>query len=106
MVDTVLDKKGGDILLLDIRDRAIFTDYFLICNGESERQLQALAESIAEDGKKKASVIPWGTEGSAESGWVLVDYGDVVVHLFSPHQRAYYNLEELWRDARVILRMQ
>lgn len=106
MVDTILDKKGGDVLLLDIRDEVIFTDYFLICNGENDRQLKALAESIAEDAKNKADLAPWGIEGEASSGWVLLDYGALIVHLFSPDKRVYYNLEELWSNGHIVLRMQ
>lgn len=106
LVDTILDKKGVDIVLLDIRDKAIFTDYFLICNGENDRQLQALIDGISEDAKKKTGILPWGTEGEPTSGWILLDYGELVVHLFSPEMRNYYNLEELWSDAHVVLRMQ
>lgn len=106
MVDTILDKKGGDIVLLDIRDEALFTDYFLICNGDNERQLRTLADSIVEDAKKKAGQLAWGREGEAESGWLLMDFGDLVVHLFSPEKREYYRLEELWSDAHVVLRLQ
>jgi ribosome-associated protein len=68
--------------------------------------LKALADGIAEDAKKKADIIPWGTEGEPSGGWVLLDYGDLIVHLFSPEMRNYYNLEELWNDGRVVLRMQ
>ncbi|MCA9993530.1 MAG: ribosome silencing factor [Anaerolineales bacterium] len=106
MVDSILDKKGSDILLLDLREQAIFTDYFLLCNGDSDRQLQALAEGITETAKKVGDVLPWGVEGDAESGWVLVDYGDIIIHIFSPEKRAYYNLEELWSHARIVLRIQ
>lgn len=106
LVDTILDKKGGDIVLLDISESAIFTDYFLICNGENDRQLQALLEGIAQDAKDKANTIPWGTEGEPSSGWVLLDYGDLIVHLFSPEMRKYYSLEELWSDSHIVLRMQ
>lgn len=106
MVDSILDKKGGDIVLIDIREKAVFTDYFLICNGENDRQLRALADGIATDAKKKANVIPWGTEGEPSSGWVLLDYGDLIVHLFSPEMRSYYSLEELWSDSHIVLRMQ
>jgi ribosome-associated protein len=106
MVDSILDKKGGDVLLLDIREEAIFTDYFLICNGDNDRQLQALANGIAEDAKKKADILPWGTEGEPNSGWVLMDYGDVIVHLFSPEMRGYYNLDDLWGNGHIVLRMQ
>jgi ribosome-associated protein len=101
----MLDKKGGNIVLLDIRDQALFTDYFLLCDGENARQLQALAESLSETAKKKADTLAWGTEGEPDGGWILMDYGDVVVHLFSPDMREYYSLEELWNKAHVVLRM-
>lgn len=105
-VDTILNKKGSDIVLLDIRDEALFTDYFLICNGDNDRQLRTLADSISEDAKKKADLLAWGREGEAESGWLLMDFGDLVVHLFSPDKRQYYKLEELWNNAHVVLRLQ
>jgi ribosome-associated protein len=105
-VDTILDKKGSDVLLLDIRDQATFTDYFLICNADNERQLAALAEGISESAKKNGSAVAWGKEGQPDGGWVLLDYGDLVVHLFSPQMRRYYGLEELWTGAHVVLRMQ
>ncbi|MGB3716335.1 MAG: ribosome silencing factor [Candidatus Promineifilaceae bacterium] len=105
-MDSILDKKGGNVILLDIRDEVIFTDYFLICNGENDRQLKALADGIEEDAKKKAEIAPWGTEGQPSSGWILLDYGDLIVHLFSPEKRDYYNLEDLWSDGHVVLRMQ
>ena len=106
MVNSILDKKGGNVLLLDIREEAIFTDYFLICNGENDRQLKALVDGISEDAKKKANLLPWGTEGEPTGGWVLMDYGDVIVHLFSPDMRSYYNLDELWGNGHIVLRMQ
>lgn len=106
LVEAVLDKKGSDILLLDIRDQAVFTDFFLICNGESERQLQALADGITESAKKDMDTLPWGVEGDANTGWLLVDFGDVVVHLFSEEKRRYYNLDDLWSNGHVVLRMQ
>ena len=101
-----MDKKGGDIVLLDIRDEALFTDYFLICNGDNERQLRAIGDSIVEDAKKKANSLVWGREGEAEGGWLLMDFGNLVVHLFSPEKRKYYDLEELWTNAHVVLRLQ
>ena len=106
LVDTMLDKKGDNILLLDMREEALFTDFFLICDGENDRQLKALADGIAGDAKKSADMLPWGTEGEPSNGWVLIDFGDLIVHLFSPEMRAYYNLEELWSGAHTILRMQ
>ena len=106
LVDTILDKKGSDITLIDLRDQAIFADYFLIATGESDRQLQAMADGIWEDAKKKAGVQPAGIEGEPETGWVLIDFGDLIVHLFSPETRDYYSLEELWSQAYVVLHMQ
>lgn len=91
--------------MLDIRDQAVFTDFFLICNGENERQLQALADGITETAKQKTDTLPWGIEGEAASGWLLVDFGDVIVHLFSDDKRQYYNLDDLWGDGHVVLRM-
>jgi ribosome-associated protein len=102
----MLEKKGVDILLLDISEKAIFTNYFLICNGENNRQLKSLADGISNDAKKKADILPWGTEGKPDSGWVLLDYGDLIVHLFSPEMREYYKLEELWSSGHIVLRMQ
>lgn len=91
--------------MLDIREQAIFSDYFILCNGENERQLRALARAIAEDGREKAGVRPWGIEGDPETGWMLIDFGEIIIHLFSPDKRDYYSLEELWSDAHVVLRM-
>ncbi|HZM25101.1 MAG TPA: ribosome silencing factor [Anaerolineales bacterium] len=105
MVEALEDRKGEDILLLDIKDIASFTDYFILCNGTSDRMLDALAKGVLEatkkDYKKKSRV-----EGQAQEGWLLLDYGDVIVHLFSPDQREHYDLEELWSDGKVLLRVQ
>ena len=104
-MDALEEKKGEDILLLDLKDIASFTDYFVICNGTSDRMLDALAEtvldSMREQHKKKGR-----KEGEARHGWLVVDYGDVVLHLFSPDQRSYYKLEELWNEGKVLLRLQ
>jgi ribosome-associated protein len=105
IVDTILDKKGSDITLLDIREQAIFAKYFLLCNGENARQLRALAESIKQDAREKANIVGAGIEGESHTGWMLIDFGDLIVHLFSPEKRFYYNLEELWSEAHVVLRM-
>ncbi len=106
LVDTIVDKKGSDIILLDLRDYATFADYFLIGNGENERQLNALAEDMALKAKNLAGSPAFGIEGSPASGWVLIDFGDLVVHLFSPQMRDYYGLEDIWDEAHVVLRMQ
>ena len=84
---------------------ASFTDYFVICNGTSDRMLDALAKGVLEatkkDYKKKGRIT-----GAPNEGWLVLDYGDVVVHLFSPDQREHYDLEELWGDGKVLLRVQ
>ena len=95
-----------DILLLDIREVSPFADFFVVCSGNSERQLKALAESVREAAKKDLGILPHHVEGEAFSGWVLLDYVDVIVHIFDPELRAYYNLEGLWQEGKVLLRMQ
>ncbi len=99
------DKKGEDILLMDIQHIASFADYFVICNGTSDRMLESLAEAVQEAAKKEFQIYSQ-IEGEAIDGWLVVDLGDVVVHLFSPEQRDYYGLEELWERGRVLLRLQ
>lgn len=105
-MDVLADKKAEDITLLDISELTLLTDYFIICTGTSERQLQALASSVREELKKAQRVIPLSVEGQVSSGWVLMDYGSVVVHLFAPEIRAFYDLEDLWREGRVVVRIQ
>jgi len=100
------EKLGEDIVLLDLGDISLFTDFFVICNGTSERQVRALAEGVREAAKQEFGVLPHHIEGEAFSGWVLLDYVDVVVHIFSPELRAFYDLEGLWKQAKVLLRMQ
>ncbi len=105
LVDTIVDKKGSNIILLDIRDQATFADYFLICNGENTRQIDALAEEIAIKAKQQIKQTTVGIEGNASSGWILIDLGDLVVHVFSPEQRNYYQLEDIWDQAHIVMRM-
>lgn len=105
LVDTLIDKKASNILLLDIREQAVFSDYFILCNGDNDRQIRALRDAVTEAAREKADLFPRGTEGEAESGWVLIDLGAIIIHLFSHERRAYYNLEELWSNAHVVLRM-
>lgn len=106
IVEAALDKKASEILLLDAHEQCIFADYFLLCNGESDRQIKALSNGIVDEVKQATRSVPMGVEGKAEDGWVLLDYGHIIVHIFSPDQREYYNLEELWDGARVVLRVQ
>ncbi len=105
IVDTLEDKKGEDILLIDIREVASFTDYFVICTGTSGRMLDALAKSVQETFNEK-NKRRGRIEGQSHDGWMVVDFGDVVVHLFSPDQRDYYRLEELWQEGKVLVRVQ
>lgn len=99
------DKKGENILLLDIENVASFADYFIICNGTSDRMLESLADTVMQTTKAKYGIIS-SLEGTPIDGWLVVDLGDVVVHLFSPDQREYYSLEKLWDRGKVLLRLQ
>jgi len=105
IVERIAEKQGEDILLLDIRDVSILADYFVIASALSERQTKAILDDVKLDTKQTLDVQPLQVEGEPASGWVLMDYGDVVVHLFAPEVRAYYNLEELWEDGRIVVRM-
>ena len=104
-MDVITDQKGEDVLLLDIRDISVIADYFVIGGVNSTRQAQAVIEDIKHGTKQSFGVRPFNIEGEADTGWVLMDYGSVVVHLFTPEMRAYYDLEGLWRDGRIVVRM-
>jgi ribosome-associated protein len=105
MVDIIAAKMGADILLLDLTGITIIADYFVIATADSDRQLQAIADDLQAQLKADESVRPLAVEGTAGAGWVLLDYGSVVVHLFSPHQREYYALEEFWEKGRTVVRV-
>lgn len=105
IVDLIADKKGEDVLLLDIRDVSILADYFVIGTTTSERQAKAIIDGIKQGMKQAFDARPLRIEGESATGWVLMDYGGVVVHLFAPETRAYYDLEGLWRAGRVVVRM-
>jgi ribosome-associated protein len=91
--------------MLDVRDICSFADYFVLGTGESGRQIIAVSEEIERALKKDGEyLIHW--EGTADSGWVLLDYGDVIVHIFAPFERKFYNLEEMWSTARTVVRIQ
>ncbi|MEJ7653960.1 MAG: ribosome silencing factor [Chloroflexia bacterium] len=105
LVEAAVDRKAADIALLDLRAVTIISDYFVLCNGGSERQINALVRALVE----KAGEQGYSSkriEGVAEGGWVLLDFGDVIVHVFSPSQRAYYRLDELWSHAQPVLVIQ
>ncbi|MBI4786118.1 MAG: ribosome silencing factor [Chloroflexi bacterium] len=105
IVDIISDKKGEDVLMLDTRPISFIADYFVIATADSARQLKAISDEIQKQLKKHAT-LPLGVEGTADSGWVLLDYGGVIVHLLSPEMRDYYLLEKLWANAPVVVRMQ
>jgi len=91
--------------VLDIRELADFAEYFVVCSGTSDRMLQALADEVKER-TWKAQQLRGRVEGKPQDGWVLVDFGDVIVHLFSPDRRDYYRLEDLWAQGKILLRLQ
>lgn len=99
------DKQAGNIVLLDVRKLCSFTDYFVICAGDSERQIHTIYDDIQHE-LKKEGVRPHHHEGTPDSGWLLIDYGDIIVHIFGSTQREFYKLDELWQDARTVLRIQ
>jgi ribosome-associated protein len=90
---------------MDVHEVTSFTDYFVICTGTSNRMLDALADGVLDkmrvQHKKKGR-----REGAPDAGWIVVDYGDIVVHLFDPEMRSYYRLEELWKEGKILLRVQ
>ena len=105
IVELAEDKKAADIVLLELAPLTTLADYFVICSGGSERQLEAIADGIISslrDEKQR----PIGREGTAASHWVLIDFGSVIVHIFTPPERDYYGLEKHWSEARTILRVQ
>ncbi len=107
IVDIVEDRKAEDILLLDLRPDNVIADFFVLCSGDNERHLRALYEAVRLEVKEKYQQLPFSNEGSPQSGWIVMDYGDVVLHFFSPDKRNYYALEELWASSsRVMLRIQ
>ncbi|MBN1644124.1 MAG: ribosome silencing factor [Dehalococcoidales bacterium] len=104
-VEAASEKQASDIVLLDVSKICTFADYFVICSGESERQLRAIGDEI-EQTLKKDGVRPIHQEGTSGSGWLLYDYGDVLIHIFSPAEREYYQLDELWNQATQVVRIQ
>ena len=105
IVELAEDKKAADIVLLDLAALTTLADYFVICSGGSERQLGAIADGILE-GMRAEGLRPVGREGTAESHWILLDFGAVIAHVFTPPERDYYQLERHWSQARTILRVQ
>lgn len=105
LVDVASDKKATDVLVLNVRELTTIADYFVICSGQSERQVQAVAEALLEAGEGEGRRAI-GVEGLSAARWVLVDFGDVIAHVFTPEEREYYKLERLWGDAPVVVHVQ
>ena len=104
-VDIASDKKASDVILLDVRDVTTIADYFVICSGNNTRQILAIADAIDEQLEKQGARV-LHREGVAETGWVLLDIGDVIVHIFGPKEREYYRLERLWSEAKTVVYLQ
>jgi ribosome-associated protein len=94
-----VEKKAGDIVELDLRGVLGYTDYFLVCSGNTNRQTKAIHDGIFEGLKRAHGKLPRNVEGLGRADWILMDYLDVVVHIFTPATRAYYRLEQLWGEA-------
>ena len=98
-VDAILEKKGRDILVLDVHEVSGIADIFIVATGDSDLQIRAIVDSVRANLKEKAGERPWHVEGSDHHQWVLLDYVDLVVHVFQNETRAFYSLERLWGDA-------
>jgi len=104
-VELASDKQAEEVVLLDARQACSFTDYIVICSGDSDRQVDAIHREIL-NSLKKESAIPFHSEGDADSGWILLDYAGVVVHIFSKELRGFYSLENVYEKALRLLTIQ
>jgi ribosome-associated protein len=105
IVDIVSDKQAEDVVMLDLREASIITDYFVLCSGTSDRQIKAITDEVVQTVSRENKQKPLRTEGKADSEWILLDYGSVVVHIFSPEMRDLYRLEKVWAKAVPVLRI-
>ena len=95
-------KKATDIKVLDLTGITSFADFFVICTGANQRQIQAISDEVGVQLKQQAGELPISVEGYSQAEWVLADYGDLLIHIFSPKARDYYSLERLWRSAKTL----
>jgi ribosome-associated protein len=100
-VRAVLDKKANDVVVLDLRNTSAFTDFFILCSGNNQRQVKAIADAV-QDTLRDAKLRPAHVEGYDRAEWVLMDFFSFIVHVFTPQTRAFYGLERLWGDAERI----
>jgi ribosome-associated protein len=97
-INASLEKKAKDLIILNVKEISAFADYFIICSGTSDRQVRGIAAAIQEN-LKKAGIVPLGIEGEAAGQWILMDYDDVIIHVFLESVRAFYDIERLWSEA-------
>lgn len=103
ILDAAADVKAEQMVALDLRKLEAFTDYFIIASGRSDRQVKAIADKIVERGKEQLNEKPLSIEGYDEGHWIILDYGDVMAHIFYEETREYYRLEELWHEAESLV---
>jgi ribosome-associated protein len=102
VVHGIQEKKGNEIVRLDLRNiHSSVADYFVVCHAESSTQLKAIAQSVEEEVFKALKLEPWRKEGVQQADWIILDYVDVVVHIFKTDKREYYGIEDLWGDAEM-----
>ncbi len=101
IVDLIQNKKGEDIMILDVRKVTSIADYFILATGSTSTQVKAIADEITTKTKNEDGISAWHVEGYEALSWVLIDYVDVVVHLFDPETRNYYAIDKLWKDAEM-----
>jgi len=105
VVEALSDKQASNIVLLDTSAISDFADYFVICSADTSRQINAIRDEV-EHVLKREGILPHHHEGTVDSGWLLLDYGDVIVHIFASPEREFYQLDRLWSQANTLVRIQ
>ena len=101
IVEALLSKKARDVVVMDVSELTTLTEYFVICNGNSDVQVKALADAVEDDLLKKATEKPWKKEGITSRSWIILDYINIVVHVMSQEKREFYGIERMWNDAKI-----
>lgn len=99
IIEALLEKKAKDIVILDVHELTTLTDLFIVCHGTSETQIRALAGNVVDEVKKNLGEQVWQKEGMESRKWIILDYVNIVVHIFSKEKRDYYGIEKMWNDA-------